>query len=133
MTIRPEGYFEMNIKGKSAQEIRFKILVKQYDDLSKLINGQQMFALSPDEALRFQDILNLLGERGYLGCAKLNHSYAYKILGPLTDFRQWLSTQEKEEQRLSRREWRIAIISASIGGIIGLLPTIFSFLQSIVS
>ena len=34
---------------------------------------------------------------------------------------------EKEQKKLSRREWKIAIISALIGGIIGLLPTIIKW------
>ena len=32
----------------------------------------------------------------------------------------------KEQKRLSQREWKIAIISAIIGGVIGLIPTIIS-------
>ena len=34
------------------------------------------------------------------------------------------SKYEKEQKKLSRREWKIAIISAIIGAIIGLIPSI---------
>lgn len=36
---------------------------------------------------------------------------------------------EKEQKKLSRREWKIAIISAVIGALIGLLPTIIQCIQ----
>lgn len=36
---------------------------------------------------------------------------------------------EKEKKRLSKREWKIAIISVILGGIIGLLPTIIRWIK----
>lgn len=36
---------------------------------------------------------------------------------------------EKEERKLSRREWRIAIISAIIGALVGLIPSIIQWLR----
>lgn len=36
---------------------------------------------------------------------------------------------EKEKKHLSRREWKIAIISAILGGIIGLIPTIIEWIK----
>lgn len=36
---------------------------------------------------------------------------------------------EKEEKRLSHCEWRIAIISALIGAIIGLIPSIIEWIK----
>ena len=36
---------------------------------------------------------------------------------------------EKEEKRLSHREWKIAIISALIGAIIGLIPSIIECIK----
>jgi hypothetical protein len=35
---------------------------------------------------------------------------------------------EKEQNRLSRREWKIAILSATVGALIGLIPTFISML-----
>lgn len=35
---------------------------------------------------------------------------------------------EKEKKKLSRREWKIAIISAVIGAVIGLVPTIIQLI-----
>lgn len=36
---------------------------------------------------------------------------------------------EKEKRKLSRREWRIAIISAIIGALVGLIPSIIQWLR----
>ena len=111
----------------------FKSKQEQYNDLVKTINSQTMFSLTADEELRFQDAIGLLEERGYLGRAELEHITVYKTLGSLDDFGKWLNNQVKEEKRLSRREWKIAVIGtligALIGGILGSLPTIITFFQ----
>lgn len=39
------------------------------------------------------------------------------------------SKYEKAEKRLSHREWKIAIISALIGAIIGLIPSIIEWIK----
>lgn len=39
------------------------------------------------------------------------------------------SKHEKEQRKLSRREWKIAIISTIIGAIIGLIPSLVSWLS----
>ena len=39
----------------------------------------------------------------------------------------WLKAGTKKEKQLSRREWNIAITSAIIEAIIGLIPTFISF------
>lgn len=36
---------------------------------------------------------------------------------------------KKEERKLSRREWRIAIVSAIIGAVVGLIPSIIQWLR----
>jgi len=69
----------------------FMIIHQQYENFEKLINGQTMFNLSTDEALLFQDVLNLLVERGYLGKCELSNGCFYKVLGSLTDFKEWIS------------------------------------------
>jgi len=111
----------------------FKSKKEQYKDLAKTINSQTMFSLTADEELRFQDALGLLEERGYLGRAELEHITVYKVLGSLDDFGKWLNNQVEEEKRLSRREWKIAIIGTLIGtligGVLSSLPTIISFFQ----
>lgn len=36
---------------------------------------------------------------------------------------------EQEQRKITRREWKIAIISALIGAVIGLIPTIITWIQ----
>lgn len=43
-------------------------------------------------------------------------------------FGDWLNEMIKESNRMSRREWTIAIVSAAIGAAIGLIPTIIGAL-----
>ena len=38
---------------------------------------------------------------------------------------------EKEQKKLSQREWKIAIISAVLGGLVGLLPTIIPIIANL--
>ena len=38
---------------------------------------------------------------------------------------------EKEQKKLSQREWRIAIISAVLGALVGLLPTIIPIIVNL--
>ena len=108
-----------------------KNIVKQYSELLTSIKDKNVFMLDVEERLRFQDTLDLLEERGYITYKKLldSSSYAYKVLGSLDDFHKWLLMQQQEAKRLSRREWIIAVISAIIGGLIGLIPTIISLLE----
>ena len=114
MTTSSKNYIERKIKGKYEKGPRFKILVKQYDELSQLISGQQTFSLFPDEALRFQDILNLLDERGYIGCAKMTHISVYQVKGPLTDFREWLSRQERDVEKAPTYKQFVANMEAKL-------------------
>lgn len=46
----------------------------------------------------------------------------------LDGFGDWLDEMIKESNRMSRREWTIAIVSAAIGAAIGLIPTIIGAL-----
>lgn len=108
----------------------FRNLFIQYEKLLKISNEKEMFSLTTDEALQLQDILNLLEERGYIAFAKLTNCRVYKILGSLNDFAEWLEIQKNEQKRLNRREWTIAIVSAIIGGVLGLIPTIISLLST---
>ena len=108
----------------------FTNLFIQYEKLLEISKEKEMFSLTTDEALLLQDILTLLKERGYIVFADLTNSHVYKILGSLNDFAEWLEIQKNEQKRLSRREWTIAIVSAIIGGVLGLIPTIISLLST---
>ena len=101
---------------------------KQYETLKAIIGDEDSFDLSDEDALRCQDALSLLVERGYFYDVKADGANLYLKEAELDGFGDWLDEMIKESKRLSRREWTIAIVSAVIGAAIGLIPTIIGAL-----
>lgn len=97
---------------------------KQYEKLKAIIGDEDSFDLSDEDALRCQDALSLLVERGYLYNVKADGANLYLKEAELDGFGDWLDEMIKESKRMSRREWMIAIVSAVIGAAIGLIPSI---------
>ena len=101
---------------------------KQYEKLKAIIGDEDSFDLSDEDALRCQDALSLLVERGYLYDINADGANLYLKEAELDGFGDWLDEMIKESKRLSRRECTIAIVSAVIGAAIGLIPTIIGAL-----
>lgn len=101
---------------------------KQYEKLKAIIGDEDSFDLSDEDALRCQDALSLLVERGYLYDVNADGANLYLKEAELDGFGDWLDEMIKESNRMSRREWTIAIVSAAIGAAIGLIPTIIGAL-----
>ena len=101
---------------------------KQYEKLKAIIGDENSFDLSDEDALRCQDALNLLVERGYLYDVNADGANLYLKQAELDGFGDWLDEMIKESNRMSRREWTIAIVSDAIGAAIGLIPTIIGAL-----
>lgn len=101
---------------------------KQYEKLKAIIGDEDSFDLSDEDALRCQDALSLLVERGYLYDVNADGANLYLKEAELDGFGDWLDEMIKESKRLSRRECTIAIVSAVIGAAIGLIPTIIGAL-----
>ena len=97
---------------------------KQYEKLKNLMGDEEAFDLSDEDALRCQDALSLLKSRNYILDASTLCEKRY-IKAAEWD---WLDEMIKESNRMSRREWTIAIVSAVIGAAIGLIPTIIGAL-----
>lgn len=101
---------------------------KQYEKLKAIIGDEDSFDLSDEDALRCQDALSLLIERGYLYDVKADGANLYLKEAELDGFGDWLNEMIKESNRLSRREWAIALVGAVVGAAIGLIPTIIGAL-----
>ena len=79
----------------------------------------------PDESelLPIKDALGLLMQTGYVKEVRRTviRGYSqvevigYELVGKFTDFLAWVEVQEKKAKKLSRREWKIALVSAGIG------------------
>lgn len=101
---------------------------KQYEKLKAIIGDEDSFDLSDEDALRCQDALHLLVDRHYLYDVNADGAILYLKEAELDGFGDWLDEMIKESNRMSRREWTIAIVSAVIGAAIGLIPTIIGAL-----
>ena len=91
---------------------------KQYEKLKNLMGDEEAFDLSDEDALRWQDALSLLVERGYLYDVNADGANLYLKQAELDGFGDWLNEAIKESNRLKLREWLIAIVGAAVGAII---------------
>ena len=98
-------------------------IIKQYKKVKALLGDGRDLQLSDEDALRYQDVLFLLEERGYL----LNMNW-YRQMANFNGFEEWLKEETKESRQLSRREWMIGIVCAVVGAVIGLIPYIITLL-----
>lgn len=106
----------------------FKDIKKQYNELKALWGTEKSRNLSDEEALRYQDVLELLQERGYIMNLRVDGTNLYTKRAEWDSFQDWLEQQIKTSRSLSRREWLIAIVSAGIGTLLGQIPTIINLL-----
>ena len=104
-------------------------LKKQFKAIKKLLGDGYDLQLSDADALRYQDILNLLEVRGYLHDFRVDGANLYRKLEDFDGFEDWLNEEIKDKKRVTRREWAIGIVCAIIGTSIGLIPYIVTLFQ----
>ena len=104
-------------------------LKKQLKAIKKILGDGRDLQLSDVDALRYQDILYLLEERGYLHDFKVDGANLYRKIEEFDGFEDWLNEEIKEANRVTRREWAIGIVCAVIGAAIGLIPYIVTLFQ----
>ena len=105
-------------------------LKKQLKVIKKLLGDGRNLQLSDEDALRYQDILYLLEERGYLLDFQVDGANLYRKLEEFDGFEDWLNEEIKDAKRVTRREWAIGIVCAIIGAVIGLIPYIATLLSA---
>ena len=105
-------------------------LKKQLKAIKKLLGDGRDLQLSDADALRYQDILYLLEERGYLLDFQVDGANLYRKLEEFDGFEDWLNEEIKDAKRVTRREWAIGIVCAIIGAVIGLIPYIATLLSA---
>lgn len=105
-------------------------LKKQLKAIKKLIGNGRDLQLSDADALRYQDILFLLKQRGYLHDFQVDGANLYRKMEDFDGFEDWLNDEIRDSKRATRREWAIGIICAIIGAAIGLIPYIVSLVSA---
>jgi len=103
---------------------------KQLKTIEKLLGDERDLQLSDADALRYQDILCLLEERGYILDLKVDGINLYRKMEDFEGFKDWLNEEIKESKRATKREWAIGIICAVLGAVLSHLPDIISMLFS---
>jgi len=104
-------------------------LKKQLKAIKKALGDGRDLQLSDADALRYQDVLQLLEARGYLLDLEVDGVNWYRKMADLDGFEDWLNEEIRDSKRATRREWAIGIICAIIGAAIGLIPYIVSLLS----
>lgn len=97
-------------------------LKKQYKALKELLGNERDLKLTDEQALRYQDVLQLLEARGYIHDINADGMNWYRKMAEWDGFEDWLNEELKAEKRISRREWIIGLI----GAVIGLIPFVVS-------
>ena len=108
-----------------------KLQMKCYQEIVEAFGESNKMMISPEKYLRLQDVLDILAERGYIVVVPADEIVFCIKQGDFADFEEWLDDEAREARKLSRREWKIAIISAVVGALIGLLPTIIPWVISL--
>ena len=101
-------------------------LKKQLKAVNKLLGDGRDLQLTDEDALRYQDVLQLLEARGYLHDLEVDGVNWYRKMADLDGFEEWLNEEIRDSKRATRREWAIGIICAIVGAAIGLIPYIIS-------
>lgn len=104
-------------------------LKKQLKAIKTQFGDGRDLQLSDADALRNQDILYLLEERGYLHDFNVDGANLYRKLEDFDGFEDWLNEEIRDAKRVTRREWAIGIVCAIIGASVGLIPYIVSLIQ----
>lgn len=112
-----------------------KLQFKQYKEIKdKFSESNGMIFLSDEDNVRLREVLILLEHMGYIRNLRINNTNAYDKLVDFDSFEEWHNDQQREERKLSAREWKIGIIGALIGLtpfiITDVIPWILEFIKT---
>ena len=100
--------------------------MEQYKEIVKAFGDNCILPLDNEDYARLKETLSILTALEYIRPSEMDGTHAFVKLGNFKDFDRWHDDKVREEKKLSRREWRIAIISALVGGFVGLIPFVIS-------
>lgn len=108
-----------------------KLQMEQYQEIVSRFGSDWSITLEEKDAVRMKETLAILELLGYIQRIDVFGGVIFQKIGDFKDFDAWHKDRIREERQLTRREWRIAIVSAAIGAFIGLLPTIIPWIISL--
>lgn len=95
-----------------------KLQKEQYKEIVKLFDDKITIMLDDTDYIRMRETLRILEELGYILKIEVDNTNMFRKIGSLSDFDEWHKDKEREERKLSSREWKIGIV----GAVIGLIP-----------
>ena len=101
-------------------------LKKEFKEIKAMFGDKKQIALSIDDSIRLKETLHTLRDRSFIRESFADNKCFCTLNSPIADIEKWVKEQDKSQKWLSLREWLIAIVSAIIGAVIGLIPTIVS-------
>lgn len=108
-----------------------KLQAKQYKEIVKLFSDKNTITLEDTDYVRLKETLGILEVLGYIRKLNINSTNALEKIGSFSDFDKWHKDKEREERKLSSREWKIAIVSALIGLIPFIVTTVIPWIVSL--
>ena len=76
----------------------------------------------------YYDIFSLMEEREIIlediMFSDNDENRSFQLIGDVKGFATWVQRENEKAKRMSRREWKIAVIAAIIGAVAGQLPAI---------
>lgn len=104
---------------------------KRLQEFTKLFSASKTIILPFNDCQKYKSIIELMMQEKLFMKHSYDNQISYTLVGDLNIFVENLKEQDKKAKTISKREWKIAIISAIIGAIIGLIPTIINFIGGI--
>ena len=109
-----------------------KLQKEYYREIKARFEKDDPIDLSDRDDIRFKEVLLLLETLGYIRPVGADGANLYWKEGEFDDFEAWHKDQEREERKLSAREWKIGIIGALIGLIPFFVTTVYPWLINII-
>lgn len=107
-----------------------KLQKKQYEEVKKLFSESDgCIELSDQDKARLFDVLLILEAKGYIREIRVDGANLYSKEVEFDSFDEWHKDREREERKLSAREWKIAIFSALIGLIPFIVTTVIPWIE----
>lgn len=103
-----------------------KLQKEQYKEIVQAFEGNNTIMLDDKDYIRLRETLGILELLGYIRNIEVDNTNMFLKIGEFSDFDKWHKDKEREERKISAREWKIAIVSVIIGGLIGLIPFIMT-------
>lgn len=108
-----------------------KLQKEQYKEIVRRFDNTEIIILDYAEYARLKETLGILEMLEYVCRFELSSNHGFKRLGNFEDFDKWHKDKEREERKLSLREWIIGIVGALIGLIPFVVTTVVPWIVSL--